>query len=301
MRAVTVDVDRLMTPATPTSLYLSTLTPGGQETQFATLGVIARHLDSGLHELEWHQLEPERLVEIRRWMLDKYAPATANRALAGIRSIIKIAWLQGLIDERSCKYRLSFLKSSKGNGVRRGRMLEPSEIEALMHAAATGNEELTLRDRAILAVMFEAGLRRAEVCSLDLENYKNESLHVVKGKNLKSRVVPLDRARAHLDAWIRVRGDWTGPLFCTLRPRSGRISAKSVRSIIRRITRRARVAHWTPHDGRRTYISTLLATGSDPVTVAALAGHSSPTVTMTYDKRPQAARVEAVARLQMPL
>lgn len=297
-----LEVEQLQSSMSPTMLYLSTLTPGGQRTQFMTLSVVVRHMSDGqqsLADFMWHEVPVERLAAMRRWMLDKYAPNTVTRVLAGIRCIIKIAWLQGHIDERSYRYRMTFLKTLVANNVRSGRMLEPAEIMALMSAANGGRQFIALRNRAILAVMFEAGLRRSEICNLQLRHYGKGFLHVIKGKNLRSRVVPINRACTRLDEWIFVRGNDEGPLFC--RKRGQKLTPEAVAAAIAIITRRAGIAPWRCHDGRRTYISTLLATGSDAVTAAALAGHTSPVVTMRYDKRPQMAKVEAVSRLNLPI
>ena len=66
------------------------------------------------------------------------------------------------------------------------------------------------------------------------------------------------------------------------------------------VARRAGVAKFSPHDGRRSYISALLDAGADLSVVSTLVGHSSPSTTARYDRRGERAGRAAVARLQIP-
>ena len=60
------------------------------------------------------------------------------------------------------------------------------------------------------------------------------------------------------------------------------------------------VAAFSPHDFRRTFITELLDTGADVITVSRLAGHADPATTAKYDMRGEEVKRLAVARLKVP-
>ena len=60
------------------------------------------------------------------------------------------------------------------------------------------------------------------------------------------------------------------------------------------------VAAFSPHDFRRTFITELLDTGADVITVSRLAGHADPSTTAKYDLRGEEVKRQAVARLKVP-
>lgn len=83
------------------------------------------------------------------------------------------------------------------------------------------------RDAAILAVLVGGGLRRGEGGELLVGGYDGESasLQVLHGKGNKERVVYLTGgAGAAVEAWLRLRGNDPGPLFCRVN-RTGRASS----------------------------------------------------------------------------
>ena len=84
-------------------------------------------------------------------------------------------------------------------------------------------------------------------------------------------------------------------------PPTDRLSGQTVADILNTRTRLAGTADASPHDLRRTFISTLLSDPkTDLVTVQTLAGHASPATTARYDHRPDQTRQDAVSRLPDP-
>jgi integrase/recombinase XerC len=145
------------------------------------------------------------------------------------------------------------------------------------------------RDRALLELLYASGLRVAECCGLDVEDLDRRHGTVrVFGKGGKERVVPVgDAALDALDAYLSAaggrdrRGAGSGPLFQN--PRGGRLTTRSVRSIVRRRARAAGIARRvTPHTLRHTFATHLLGEGADLRLIQELLGHSRLSTTQRY-------------------
>jgi integrase len=157
-----------------------------------------------------------------------------------------------------------------------------------------------------VSVLYGAGLRRAEAAALDVADYDVETgaLTVRSGKGNKQRIAYATNggARAIAD-WLTVRGAEPGPLFVPAR--YGRILIRrltphALRAILVRRGREATVAHFSPHDLRRTFISDLLDAGADVSAVQKLAGHANVQTTLRYDRRPEAAKRRAANLIHVP-
>jgi integrase/recombinase XerC len=169
------------------------------------------------------------------------------------------------------------------------RHLRPGEIEALLEAPA-GDQPSVRRDRALLELLYAAGLRVSELVSLDWDDLdlKQRVLRVM-GKGGKERMVPFGRpAQEALTAWrarwAELRGVATGdgePVF--LNARGGRLTDRSVRRILDRwvaATATARGVH--PHTLRHTFATHLLERGADLRAIQELLGHASLQTTQRY-------------------
>ncbi len=187
-------------------------------------------------------------------------------------------------------------------------MLDTTELGKLF--AACYHDPLPARgarDAALLAILAGAGLRRSEAAGLDVADFNpaEGALTIVAGKGNKSRVVPLPGgATAAIKEWLGIRGSAPGPLICAItkgdNPSHRGLTPQAVYGILQRLAGTANVPHFSPHDLRRTYISSLLAAGADLALAQRAAGHSSPTTTARYDRRGKAALEAAVSRLSLP-
>src|SRR5262249_44058397 len=142
----------------------------------------------------------------------------------------------------------------KGQSAPRGRALKPGELTALF-AACHATTAQGARDAALLAVLYGAGLRRAEAVALEGKDYSPEdgTLVVREGKGRRSRTVYITNgARDALAAWLDVRGNEPGPLFQAVdkagnvQPRM--LTAGAVYVILGRLQSEARVKSFSPHD-----------------------------------------------------
>jgi site-specific recombinase XerD len=104
--------------------------------------------------------------------------------------------------------------------------------------------------------------------------------------------------------WLVIRGHGKGPLFTPIN-KSGRLVArrlsdKAIVHILKERAAEAAIKTFSPHDLRRSFISGLLSSGVDLVTVSDMAGHASVTTTAKYDRRGEEAKRQAAERLVIP-
>ena len=163
----------------------------------------------------------------------------------------------------------------------------------------------TVRDRAVVAVLAQTGLRRSELAALDLSDQDlasdEPSLTVRQAKRDGFRWLPLPPpAVERLLAWVALRGEADGPLFCGVSQRGQLtypcLSHEGVAFILKRALAHAGARPLSPHAFRRYFVSTLLSARVDPLTIQRLAGHASLATTAGCDGRGRGARHDAVLR-----
>ncbi|RNI22962.1 site-specific tyrosine recombinase XerD [Flexivirga caeni] len=164
------------------------------------------------------------------------------------------------------------------------------QVERLLAAASVGDTPASLRDRALLELLYGIGARVTEAVSLDVDDLDFASASVrVLGKGGKERVLPLGRyARDALTAYLTrsrpalaAKGAGTPALF--LNQRGGRLSRQSAWNIIQAAAARADLpGHLSPHTLRHSFATHLLDGGADVRVVQELLGHASVTTTQIY-------------------
>ena len=203
-------------PAHPAALYLATLGPGSQRAMTQALTILRDLLAPGspLARVPWHLVRYEHAAALRARLSAVYAPATANRILAALRGVLRAGFGLGLVHADDLQRVLS-TKSVRGTRVRKGRAIGRAELERLFHACSA-DTAAGARDAALLAVLYGGGLRRSEVVALDLADFEpRDSTLTIAGKGNKERTMFVtDGVRRALAAWVALRGDQPGPLFC---------------------------------------------------------------------------------------
>jgi integrase/recombinase XerC len=211
-----------------------------------------------------------------------------GRALSAVRSLFRFACLEGV------------LAANPAQGVKTPKVpktlprhLRPGEVEDLIEAPA-GDAPLERRDRAILELLYAAGLRVSELVGLDWPDVDLPARVLrVMGKGRKERMVPFgrpagDALRRWLEVWEGVRDPVKGdpvkegePVF--LNHVGGRLTDRSVRRVIDRWVDTAAVARGVhPHTLRHTFATHLLENGADLRAIQELLGHSSLSTTQKY-------------------
>ena len=308
----------------PAAIYLATLRPVGRRGMLHALNLIAQ-IAGGKDEekgipfhtaltFPWASLRYQHTAAIITALREHdYRPATINHALAALRGVLYQAWKLGQITTEDYN-RAKDIKSVRGESLLRGRALPSTELTRLLEiclsdtATNQTNAQAGVRDAALIAVLYSAGLRRSEVVKLMVADYdsKESSLTVRGGKGGKDRMCYLaETAVGLLAEWLKLRGsEATGALFCPIR-KGGHIAYdkgmtdQAVLTILKKRAQEAGVANFSPHDLRRTFISHLLDVGADIATVQKMAGHANITTTARYDRRGEEAKKKAATLLKL--
>ena len=166
------------------------------------------------------------------------------------------------------------------------KAISVSQMQRLLDTVA-GDDPASLRDRALLELLYATGARISELISLDVDDI-GESLVKVTGKGGKQRLVPVGSfARAATDAWL-VRGraalaaNGRGTPALLLGARGGRLSRQAAWEVIQRVAEEAEVPHVSPHTFRHSFATHLLEGGADVRVVQELLGHASVATTQIY-------------------
>jgi integrase/recombinase XerD len=307
-------------PAVDSRPYFAALaryrTPASKRTAYYALKAWARVM--GIEDpaaVPWWVLRYEHWVVLWERMAEcGCSPATFNLRRSALFGLLEECWKAKAgsppldLDELR---RIRTLRPASGESLPRGRHVEHSEIRRIL-------SEVNIRDRALLAVLYGTGIRRAEVVTVDLSDLslpERADSEVggeirVTGKGNKRRRIPLPAGTtSSIREWLELRGGMPGPLFVATDTRAGgrpvpgcrRLSNAAINAIMKRIEKRMKLEKLTPHDFRRTYAGEVLDDGTDLSTLQKLLGHSQVTTTQRYDRRGRRAADEAAARFSVPV
>lgn len=290
------------------AVYIASLAQGSRRTMRDALNEITALLTVGrvsdARLIDWGAVQFQHAQAVRSKLAESQSAATVNKKLSALRGVLRAAFNLGQMSAEDYT-RAREVKSVRGKSAPAGRALTPGEIEALFTICAKSAHAGGVRDGAILALL-RLGLRRAEVCALDLKDYDpSASALKVKGKGNKVRMVyTKNGAERWLADWLKARGDKPGALFFRVL-KSGKIIEKRLvpQSIFDTLARRAKqagVKDISPHDFRRTFAGDLLDAGADIVTVQKLMGHENIETTAGYDRRGEVAKQKATELLHVP-
>jgi len=209
------------------------------------------------------------------------AVSSICRALAAVRMFCRSLVIQGIIDKD-----ISAGVESPKKWHKLPVVLDDQSAMALLGGAET-DKPLAIRNRAILTMLYAAGLRAGELAGLAVTDV-NFHLGVVRvlGKGSKERIVPLagsalKAVQEYLDARrLNASGD-KGRLFLS---RSGRsLSREDIYRIVRACARRAGLpARVSPHTLRHCFATQLLTGGADLRSVQEMLGHADIATTQIY-------------------
>ena len=258
----------------------------------------SKHLsDRGIHDLAkvGEDDVSEFLVALRRGDPDSGAMAlsavSAARALIAVRGLHRFAAAEGLAE-------LDVARAVRPPtpGRRLPKSLAIDEVLALLEGAggdSPSDGPLTLRNRALLELLYSTGSRISEAVGLDVDDIDTTARSaLLHGKGGKQRLVPVGRPAVQaLDAYlVRGRPDLarrglrtraTPAIF--LNARGGRLSRQSAWQVLQDAAERAGITSGvSPHMLRHSFATHLLEGGADVRVVQELLGHASVTTTQIY-------------------
>ena len=165
------------------------------------------------------------------------------------------------------------------------RFLTEEEMERLLLTPDISTDS-GVRDRAMLEVMYDAGLRVSELCALNTGNIDiDAALITCHGKGSKQRRIPIGKSAVHwLQRYLGIRkrlGNEARPdLF--FGPRARPLTRQTAWSIIKTHAARAGVPDISPHTLRHSFATHLMQHGADSRSVQAMLGHADISTTEIY-------------------
>ncbi|MBD2800645.1 tyrosine recombinase XerC [Xenorhabdus sp. M] len=236
-------------------------------------------VEMGIHE--WQALESEK-VRV-------FASRSRRAGLQSASLALRLSSLRSFLDWMVTQGALGVNPAKSVSAPRKKRHLpknmDVDEVSQLLDINM--DDPLSIRDRAMLEVMYGAGLRLSELVGLDCRHLDLESGEVwVHGKGSKERKVPFGRtAQEWLQRWLEMRGLFEpddNAIFISTR--SGkRISARNVQKRFEQWGIKQGVnSHINPHKLRHSFATHILESSGDLRAVQELLGHANLSTTQIY-------------------
>ena len=222
-------------------------------------------------------------ADLRKWISslsrEGLAPPSIARAVSATRGFFKFLMLDGHIkshpaEDLDTPQRFAYLP----------KFLTEDEINRLLGAPDISTEE-GVRDRAVLEVMYAAGLRVSELVNLKQTDVDLlAGLVRCHGKGNKERRVPLGKSAIHwLQQYASVKAGYGKQSSPNVFLHRGRPFTRQLAwSMIKRHAERVGIKNVSPHTLRHSFATHLLQHGADSRSVQALLGHSDISTTQIY-------------------
>ncbi len=242
-----------------------------------------RYLES-LKIDNWEEVRREDIEDFLEMDPDhRMEPTTIARRLVSIKVFFRY-----LVEEQIVKNDITDILEGPRKRLQLPGFLTEEEVDRLI-AAYTGNDILTIRNRAIIEVLYASGLRASEITRLRLDKVEfNENYLRVIGKRDKERVVPFGReASGCMAAYLREarpKLDKSGKALEFFLSRTGKALTRERIWMI--VTEAARIAgiekEIYPHMLRHSFATHLLSHGADLRVIQEMLGHADISTTQIY-------------------
>ena len=259
------------------------------------LGQFAHYLAQSMpEEASWADLSEEVLATYVAGLVSQnYTNSTTARKVAALKSLFH--WL---VSKGYAKLDPSLTMRSPKGEKHMPRVLSAEEVKRLMESTASNPVARALRDRALLEVIYSAGLRVTEAVNLRVSDIDLDKGEVkCAGRGNRTRQAPLlPSAVAALRAYI-AQGHGEGmPLkptdFVFLNPIGGNLTRQAVWLMTRQYAHNAGIqGDVTPHTLRHSRAAHMLQNGENVKRVQEWLGHANIATTQIYQPRPAAQAV----------
>jgi integrase/recombinase XerD len=229
------------------------------------------------------QIEKLERKDLREWIAsmsrEGLAPSSVSRAVSGARGFFRFLMLDGHIKRHPAED-----LHTPQRIARLPHFLSEEEMERLLFAPDI-KTDIGIRDRAMLEILYAAGLRVSEMCSLRTSDVDIDSALVTcHGKGSKQRRIPIGKSAVHwLQRYLAIRK----PLGNEARPelfmhRGRRMTRQNAWAIVKTYAAHAGVPDISPHTLRHSFGTHLMQHGADSRSVQALLGHADISTTEIY-------------------
>jgi site-specific recombinase XerD len=267
-------------------LVLSNLSPLTVVNYVADLRACLRWgADRAVSDFSLATLSSDTIRAYRSHLLEEKncATATVNRRLQAIRKFCAFAVQAGLMTSNPAEG----IRLVKSEGNVPNTMLTGEQIRVLLQNSGSEQPSLARRDRAILLLLLNTGLRVNELVSLHLDDvqFDHPGTHLIvrDGRGGGTRQIPIDGDVRHaLYEYLSVRPNVDGESHLFLSREGRPLSGRSVQRIVSARARAAGLEGVSSQALRRTYANRLLASTGDLALVAERLGHQNLTTTTRY-------------------
>ena len=233
----------------------------------------------------WENLTNDHLNAYSLFLRERsYAPSTVARKTAAMKSFTAFLWRDGLL-QSELGTSLSTPKVDKYLP----KAISQVDVQRLLEEPLRETPERpeSVRDRAMLEVLYATGMRVSELVSLDLDDIDSSNGSILcQGKAGRSRSVPLgqraiEATHTYLEtARERLTRAETKPLF--VNHRGGRLTRQGFWLILKSYAEKAGIEGITPHTLRHSFATHALKKGAELREVQQLLGHVSISTTQVY-------------------
>lgn len=239
--------------------------------------------DSGGHPIDIHRIDADI---VRNWIVylleQKILPVSVNRKLSSLKSFFKFLMKQELLTINPMR-----LVTGPKTGKPLPSFVKEKEMDFVLDEEDYNTDFIGMRDRLILEVFYETGIRRSELVGIkDADIDWDAWLLKVTGKRNKQRLIPFgERLDRLMKSYIEIRNKEAGSAdgWFFVRKNGEQLSTGIVYNIVKdRLSAIPTLAKRSPHILRHSFATSMLNNGAELAAVKELLGHSSLSSTSIY-------------------
>lgn len=239
--------------------YLSRVAAGSRRSIRQALDVVARAVagpGATASSVSWHLIAAEAWQGAETTLRQTYSGTTVRKFVSALRGILRIAREAGLISAAALEAAVPRGRRLAESGAH-PRCVSTAELDRLFRSCLRDPTPAGCRDAVAVALLYAAGLRRAELVRLDVRDYHLRSRVLTIPGPPRRKTAASTGVHGAIQSWLEHRGSAAGPLLCPIDKRGRvsirRISDQALYNIVRRRAHLAKLRSLTPNDLKRTF------------------------------------------------